>query len=79
MAVVIAVWTAFGPERKHADFTADARYMKGQTLVKMGKRTSGAAEFRQLIKEYPRSEQAVKAQAQLKQLGLSAATPARRK
>jgi tol-pal system protein YbgF len=59
--------------------TADARYMKGQTLVKMGKRTSGAAEFRQLIKEYPRSEQAVKAQAQLKQLGLSAATPARRK
>ena len=59
--------------------TADARYMKGQTLVKMGKRTSGAAEFRQLIKEYPGSEQAVKAQAQLKQLGLSAATPPRRK
>ena len=24
MAVVIAVWTAFGPERKHADFTAEA-------------------------------------------------------
>jgi hypothetical protein len=25
MAVVIVVWTAFGPERKEADFVADAR------------------------------------------------------
>jgi hypothetical protein len=25
MAVVIAVWTAFGPERKNADFAAEAR------------------------------------------------------
>jgi SHS family lactate transporter-like MFS transporter len=25
MAVVIAIWTALGPERAHADFMADAR------------------------------------------------------
>jgi SHS family lactate transporter-like MFS transporter len=25
MAVVIAIWTAIGPERRHADFIADAR------------------------------------------------------
>jgi SHS family lactate transporter-like MFS transporter len=29
MAVVIAVWTAFGPERKNADFTAEARKSAG--------------------------------------------------
>jgi tol-pal system protein YbgF len=59
--------------------TADAMYVKGLTLVKMGKRTAGAAEFRQLIKDYPHTELATKAQAQLKTLGLSAATPPRRK
>jgi SHS family lactate transporter-like MFS transporter len=25
MAVVIVVWTSFGPERKHADFIAEAK------------------------------------------------------
>jgi SHS family lactate transporter-like MFS transporter len=28
-AVVIAVWTSLGPERKNADFTADARIAAG--------------------------------------------------
>ncbi|MBI2681526.1 MAG: tol-pal system protein YbgF [Candidatus Solibacter usitatus] len=59
--------------------TADALYVKGLTLVKMGKRTAGAAEFRQVIKDFPHTEQATKAQAQLKNLGLSAGTPTRRK
>jgi SHS family lactate transporter-like MFS transporter len=29
MAVLIVVWTAFGPERKEADFIADARTADG--------------------------------------------------
>ena len=29
MAVVIAAWTAIGPERSHADFMADARKASG--------------------------------------------------
>ena len=29
MAVVIAIWTALGPERKNADFMADARSARG--------------------------------------------------
>jgi tol-pal system protein YbgF len=59
--------------------TADALYLKGQTLIKMGRRNAAAVEFRQLIKEYRSSDLAVKAQAQLKQLGLSAAAPSTRR
>ena len=33
--------------------TADALYMKGQTLVKMGRRTQGGQEFQELIKRFP--------------------------
>jgi tol-pal system protein YbgF len=51
--------------------TADALYMKGQTLVKTGKRTAGAAEFREVIRRFPRSDMATKARAQLKAMGLS--------
>ena len=29
MAVAIAIWTALGPERKNADFMADARSARG--------------------------------------------------
>lgn len=53
--------------------TADAMYMKGQTLVKMGERTKGAQEYRELISTFPSSELAAKAKAQLKAMGLSAA------
>ena len=28
MALAIILWTAFGPERKHADFMADAQTAK---------------------------------------------------
>jgi len=60
--------------------TPDALLMKGKTLVKLDKRNAGAAEFRELIKRYPSSDAAVKAKAQLKQMGLSASPyPARRK
>jgi tol-pal system protein YbgF len=56
--------------------TADALYMKGQTLVKMGKRTAGAQEFREVVKRFPRSDVATKARAQLRAMGLSATAPA---
>ncbi len=51
--------------------TLDATYMKGMTLVRMGQRTKGAAEFREVIRRQPRSELASKAKAQLNSLGLS--------
>jgi tol-pal system protein YbgF len=56
--------------------TPDALYMKGQTLVKMGKRTAGAQEFRELIRRFPRSGVATQARAQLKAMGLSPTAPA---
>jgi tol-pal system protein YbgF len=59
--------------------TPDAILMKGKTLVKLDKRNAGANEFREVIRRYPGSDAAVKARAQLKQMGLSAASPARRK
>jgi tol-pal system protein YbgF len=60
--------------------TPDALLMKGKTLVKLDKRNAGAGEFRELVKRYPSSDAAVKARAQLKQMGLSASpSPARRK
>jgi TolA-binding protein len=51
--------------------TADALYMKGLTLVKMSRRTDGAAEFKELIKRYPNSDLAKKACSQLTGMGLS--------
>jgi tol-pal system protein YbgF len=60
--------------------TPDALLMKGKALVKLDRRNAGASEFRELIKRYPSSDAAVKARAQLKQMGLSASpSPARRK
>ena len=50
--------------------TPDALLMKGKTLVKMGRPTQGASEFRDLIKRFPNSDQATQAKAQLKALGL---------
>lgn len=50
--------------------TPDAMLMKGKTLVKMGRPTQGAAEFRDLIKRFKGSDQATQAMAQLKALGL---------
>ena len=52
--------------------TADARYMKGQTLLKMNQRTAAAQEFRELIRNSPTSPLVPKAQSALKSLGYSA-------
>jgi len=55
--------------------TPDALYMKGLTLVKLGRKTEGAREFRDLLQRYPDSDLATKAKSQLKSLGLSTAAP----
>jgi TolA-binding protein len=57
--------------------TDDARFMKGKTLLKMDERNKGVSEFRQLIKDSPRSELATKACAEIRKLGLSCAAPAK--
>jgi tol-pal system protein YbgF len=59
--------------------TPDALYMKGRTLLKLDKRMDGAKEFREVIRRYPSSDAATKAKAQLRSLGLSAATSASRR
>jgi len=50
--------------------TPDALYMKGVTLVKLGRRTQGADEFKELIKRYPTHDLAKKACSQLTGMGL---------
>jgi tol-pal system protein YbgF len=70
------VLVRFSPNSK----TPDAYLWKGTTLVKLGHRTEGAKEFRQVIKLYPGSEASTKARAQLKQLGLPVSSaPARKR
>ena len=70
------VLVRFSPNAK----TPDAYLWKGNTLVKLGQRTAGAKEFRQVMKLYPGSEASTKARAQLKQLGLPVSTaPARKR
>jgi TolA-binding protein len=49
--------------------TAEARYMKGQTLLKMNQRTAAAQEFRELIRNSPTSPLVPKAQSALRSLG----------
>ena len=58
--------------------TADARFMKGRTLVRLGDKAEGAREFRQVVQDYPSSDVARRAQAELRDLG-STAAPATRK
>jgi len=59
--------------------TLDARLMKGKALVKLGQRNEGANEFREIIRLSRGSEQAAKATAELRALGLSpGAAPAAR-
>lgn len=70
------VLVRFSPNSK----TPDAYLWKGTTLMKLGQRTAGAKEFRQVVKLYPGSEAATKARAQLKQLGLPVSSaPARKR
>jgi tol-pal system protein YbgF len=55
--------------------TADALYMKGRTLVQMGKRTQGKQEYCELVKRFPASDLASKARSQVKALGLTCGPP----
>jgi tol-pal system protein YbgF len=62
--------------------TADAHFMKGMALLKAGQRSRAVQEFRTLVANYPRTDDARKAQQQLRQLGSpasSAPTSARRR
>ena len=64
--------------------TAEALLYKGSALVKMpGHKTEGAAEFMEVIKRYPKTDQAARACEERKKLGLNcgapAAAPAKRK
>jgi tol-pal system protein YbgF len=54
--------------------TPDAHYMKAMALLKSGERTRAAGELRILVKNYPHTDDARKALAQLRALGLSAGT-----
>jgi tol-pal system protein YbgF len=62
--------------------TADAHFMKGMALLKAGQRSRAVQEFLTLVANYPRTDDARKAQQQLRQLGSpasSAPTTARRR
>jgi tol-pal system protein YbgF len=54
--------------------TADAHFMKGMALLKAGQRNRAVQEFRTLVANYPRTDNARKAQQQLRQLGASASS-----
>lgn len=54
--------------------TADAHYMKGKSLMELGKRDAAAREFRDVYSKYPDSPLAAQAKDQLKQLGLPVGT-----
>jgi tol-pal system protein YbgF len=57
--------------------TADALLYKGRALVKMpGHKTEGSNEFMEVIRRYPKSDQAVQACTDRKALGLGCGTPA---
>ena len=55
--------------------TDDARFMKGRTLVRLGKRTEGAEEFRELYAQSPNSELGRRSRDELRSLGLSTRAP----
>ncbi len=59
--------------------TADAHLMKGMALLKLNQRNRAAQEFHSLIENFPRTDDARKAQQQLRQLGLAPAATARRR
>ena len=54
--------------------TADAHFMKGMALLKAGQRSRAVQEFRTLVANYPRTDDARKAQQQLRQMGSSASS-----
>ncbi len=59
--------------------TAEALFMKAESLRRGDQRTASATEYRQVIKRYPNSDFAAKAASQLKAMGVTGAGPARTK
>lgn len=57
----------------------DAHFMKGRTLVRLGEKSEGAREFRAVIQSSPGSDVAKRAQAELRDLGVSASAPSTKK
>ena len=55
--------------------TPDALYNKGMAFTKMGRRTDGAQEYRELIQRFPTTDLSKRACDQLKGMGLSCAPP----
>ncbi len=55
--------------------TPDAHYMKALALLKIEQRSRAVGEFRILVQNYPHTDDAKKALAQLRALGVSAASP----
>ncbi|PWU05760.1 MAG: hypothetical protein C5B51_13750 [Terriglobia bacterium] len=53
----------------------DALYYKGMTLVRLGRRTQGADEFKELLKRYPNHDLSRPACNQLTTMGLKCAAP----
>ncbi len=53
--------------------TSDAHYMKGMSLLGLGKNDAAAREFRDVYTEYPDKEIGAKAKARLKDMGLNVA------
>jgi hypothetical protein len=49
-------------------------YYKGMTLTRMGKRTAGAEEFKELYKRFPNNDLARQACSQLQSMGLRCAS-----
>ena len=57
--------------------TAESLLYKGRSLVKMpGHKTDGAAEFMEVIKRFPKTDEAVQACTERKALGLNCGVPA---
>jgi tol-pal system protein YbgF len=57
--------------------TPDALYMKGVELMKAGRKTDAVAEFKDFMERYPTHSLAPKAQAHLRELGVSTRPAAR--
>jgi tetratricopeptide (TPR) repeat protein len=53
----------------------DALYYKGMTLTRLGRRTAGAEEFKELYKHFPNHDLARQACLQLQSMGLPCASP----
>ncbi len=59
--------------------TPDAHLMKGMALLKSGQKNRAVQEFRDLSQTYPHTDDARKAQQQLRQLGVSSGTASTRR